>query len=137
MGRKAIRNVELEFKPDLECVEVKSSNYPTVLIPRDQIWYMEPEQDKPALSAPGPEALTPEQEAKLKEPPAPVPAPVAPPPEARHYLSAPLAQPVPKDHAINDKGQVEPTYRSEKADRPSLARKLEGKIKKRGRSKKV
>ena len=76
--------------PEMEVVEVASSSHPTLWIPRDQVFSMEPEQDKVHPS----------------EVPVPEPVPVAvvkPPEGARSNLSAPLPvepdlRPPPKEY---------------------------------------
>jgi hypothetical protein len=115
---KHIEDIKLTFLPDMEVVEVESSNMPTIWISRDQIFSMEPEQDK---VHPG--------EVPVVEPEAP---PVAKPMEgARSSLDAPLPdlRPPPKEPKATTLTGMLPS--SAKPDRFAKVGK------KRGRPKKV
>ena len=76
--RKCFENLVMHYLPAMEVVEIASDNLPTIWIPRDQVFMMEPEQEMAAMSPHGP-----------AEPVAvPVEAPVLPE-GARSNLSAP------------------------------------------------
>jgi len=113
----------------MEVIEVTCSNKPKLWIARDQVFSMEPEQDMPAVATAGPVAHS-----DVPEPAPVAPEPVKVPEGARDSLSAPLPdlRPPPKEY-----GQLGKAVRPSLDEKPTLSDKLDGKLKKRGRPKKV
>lgn len=106
-GRKRFEDLRMVYVPDMECVEISfGGHFPMILIPRDQIFSMEPEQDQVGLPTAGPVV------AQMPEP-EPVQAPAINP-DARSSLSAP--HPVP-DISIPAKKAKDPTSPELKAAR--------------------
>lgn len=81
----------MQYLPDLEMVEIDASNFPRILVPINQVSYMEPVQEKAALPTPGPEVITTEQLAELQKEAEPVNLAAPPPEGARDSTSPPMA----------------------------------------------
>jgi len=126
-----LQDIQLAFLPEMEVIEVTCSNKPKLWIARDQVFSMEPEQDMPAVATAGPVAHS-----DVPEPAPVAPEPVKVPEGARDSLSAPLPdlRPPPKADSKAMWPKDAPLYKEEK---PKLSDKLDSKLKKRGRPKKV
>jgi len=133
-GRSHLQNIELAFLPEMEVIEVICSNKPKLWIARDQVFSMEPEQDMPAVATAGPVAHS-----DVPEPAPVAPEPVKVPEGARDSLSAPLPdlRPPPKNRVPTLLSNGPSKDVKMEQDKPTLSDKLDGKLKKRGRPKKV
>ena len=131
-GRNHLQNIELTFLPEMEVVEVKTSNKPLIWIARDQVFSMEPEQEMASAALAGPDA-------SVGEPEVPKAAPV-PPEGLRDCYSAPVPvepdlRPPPKD--VSDRGMSKRLSHDTLTDDPPKESRFAKVGKKRGRPKKV